>query len=104
MWSGPYIVMIVSVTVALTSTYSFTFSPKPEMAQCQKMTLPTFGHTFSPGRLSLPPVVHSPLHSVEPSLTELVALFPFPHVPCPSVWIALPFKSAQKCIFSAVFF
>lgn len=66
------------------------------------MTHPALSYTLWPGLLSLPPIFHSPLGSVEPNLTELVALFPFPPLLCPHVCRALAFKSAWKCIFSTV--
>lgn len=99
MWSGPYIVMIVSVTVALTSTYSLTSAQSPQWPR-PKDDPPDTGWL---GRLSLSLSLSRSSFAAFPSFTyfvksdlvELVALCHFPACCIPPVCAVFVIKSAS---------
>lgn len=90
MWSGPYIVMIVSVTAALTSTYRLTSAQSPGWLDAKRRPTPlTVTHSDWVVFLRLFIILHCPplIHLVN---SDLVALFPFIHLLYPSLCIFLP--------------
>lgn len=83
MWSGPYIVMIVSVTVALTSTYRFTSAQSPGWLNAKRWPSPLSAtHSDWVLFLNLPSFTaqSSFTYFMKTNLAELVALLLFPHL------------------------
>lgn len=101
MWSGPYIVMIVSMTVALTSTYRLTPIQSLGWLDAKRRPSP-LSATLWLGRLTLSlyhPSLPTP-HSH--TLVDLIDLFLF-HLLCPFCVFIYALKSAtliQLTVFS----
>lgn len=75
MWSGPYIVMIVSVAVALTSTYCFTSVQSLGWLNAKRWPAPLC-YSLWPRPLSLSPILHS--HSLVQKWNSSVFIVPLP--------------------------